>query len=97
MPKTDWPGRAPERNTLSTTERQTLSVPKGEWAKKTAYARRMTEFTGNCPRHIGVTFAGYHVATLTPKFRRNKRERVFECSVCGHQFFESQSVEADPR
>jgi hypothetical protein len=92
----NWSGRASANNTFSTQPRQTLSVPdaKDGWNKKTAYERRMTEYVAYCSRHIGVAFPAYHVATDIVDF---KHKRIFECSACGHQFYEEQGAETDPR
>jgi hypothetical protein len=60
----------------------------------TAYARRMTEFVAYCPKHIGVGFPSYHIGYQKEK---GKRERLYECSFCQHQFTEPHGQECDTR
>jgi hypothetical protein len=88
----DWPGRAPANNTFSTQSRQTLLIPDKTrgWNKKIAHQRRMSESVVYCSRHIGVAFPAYHIG-------RDYHGRIFECSTCGHQFYEEQAADTDPR
>jgi len=59
------------------------------------YKYRMTEHVAYCNRHIGIGIPSYHIGY--EQNAKGEQERLFECSICGHQFRESQGVECDTR
>jgi hypothetical protein len=59
-----------------------------------AYARRMTEFVAYCPLHIGIGMPAYHVGYQE---ENGKRERLFECYFCHHEFTEPHGMDCDLR
>lgn len=60
----------------------------------TAYSRRLTEAIAFCPNHVGVGFPAYHIGYTG---QEGARERLFECSICFHEFPESKAKECDPQ